>query len=182
MTGEATLAMAEHRTGADADRLGALFDAHHHRLYRLARRLASNPEDARDLVQEAFVRAARQPRQVPDDATREEAWLVQILVNLCRDRWRRAAARERLRHSGATLDTLRASDPEAALVAQSVVWHALDTLPPRRRAVLIMYELEGCTVDVIARTLGVTPVTVRWHLSRGRRQMAVTIRGVGNPP
>ena len=46
----------------------------------------------------------------------------------------------------------------------------------RRRAVLVMYELEGATIPTIARTLGVTVVTVRWHLSRGRREMASRIR------
>ena len=75
----------------------------------------------------------------------------------------------------------RAPDPEAALVARSVVWRALETLDPRRRAVLVMHELEGTPVDVIARTLGVTSVTVRWHLSKGRRQLArqITVSAKG---
>jgi DNA-directed RNA polymerase specialized sigma24 family protein len=34
-----------------------------------------------------------------------------------------------------------------------------------------LYEIEGVTIPAIARLLGVTPVTVRWHLSVGRRQM-----------
>jgi DNA-directed RNA polymerase specialized sigma24 family protein len=40
-----------------------------------------------------------------------------------------------------------------------------------------MYELEGATIPTIATTLGVTVVTIRWHLSRGRREMADRIRG-----
>jgi len=50
---------------------------------------------------------------------------------------------------------------------------------PRRRAVLVMHELEGLPIEVIARTLGVTAVTVRWHLSKGRGQLAKAIRGQG---
>jgi RNA polymerase sigma-70 factor (ECF subfamily) len=108
-----------------------------------------------------------------------------VLVNLCRDRWRQTANRERLRlrHGyGGQVDRATAptavspADPEAALLARSVVWRALDTLDPRRRAVLVMHELEGLPVDVIARTLGVTAVTVRWHLSKGRAQLATAIR------
>jgi DNA-directed RNA polymerase specialized sigma24 family protein len=49
-----------------ADRLEALFDAHEDRLYRLARRLVQRPEDARDLVQETFLRAASSLKHVPE--------------------------------------------------------------------------------------------------------------------
>ena len=49
---------------------------------------------------------------------------------------------------------MRSPDPEAALVARSVVWRALATLDPRRRAVLVMHELEGSPVEVIATHAG----------------------------
>jgi RNA polymerase sigma-70 factor (ECF subfamily) len=191
MTGEATVATANHEAEAVADRLGTLFDAHHQRLYRLARRMARSADEARDLVQDAFLRAARAPGSVPVGASAEEAWLVRVLVNLCRDRWRQTANRERLRlrqgYGGqigrsAAMPEARSSDPEAAFVAHSVVWRALAALDPRRRAVLVMHELEGTSVDVIAQTLGVTSITVRWHLSKGRRQLAEVIRGEGGKP
>ena len=60
--------------------------------------------------------------------------------------------------------------------ARSTVWRALDTLTPRRRAVVILYELEGTAIGDIATLLGVTPVTVRWHLARGRRELAQAVR------
>ena len=178
MTAETAVAVEVPGVMTDADRLGALFDAHHQRLYRLARRLSRTPEDGRDLVQETFLRAARAPGSIPAGAGSDEAWLVRVLVNLARDRWRQRARRERL-HVHEAIDPPPAADPESALVARSVIWHALDALSPRRRAVLVMYELEGVGIDVIARTLGLTRVTVRWHLSIGRRQMAKTIAGRG---
>jgi RNA polymerase sigma factor (sigma-70 family) len=187
MTGEAMVA-AKHEAEAAADRLGTLFDAHHQRLYRLARRLSGSADEARDLVQDTFLRAARAPASVPKGPSAEEAWLVRVLINLCRDRWRQTANRERLHlrqgyggrvDRGTHMPHVQSSDPESALVARSVVWTALATLDPRRRAVLVMHELEGSPVDVIARTLGVTSVTVRWHLSKGRRQLAAAIRGEG---
>jgi DNA-directed RNA polymerase specialized sigma24 family protein len=52
------------------------------------------------------------------------------------------------------------------------VSHALASLPPRRRAIIVLYEIEGATIPAIAKLVGVSPVTVRWHLSIGRRQMA----------
>src|SRR5262245_7848401 len=121
MSGEATLATADHDTGAVADRLGSLFDAHHLRLYRLARRLSRSAEDARDLVRDTFLRAARAPGSIPGGASSEEAWLVRVLVNLCRDRWRQASARQRLDRTDTTVPVLPGSDPEAALIARATV-------------------------------------------------------------
>jgi RNA polymerase sigma-70 factor (ECF subfamily) len=186
MTGEVTVAIPDHRTGMVPPRLGVLFDAHHQRLYRLARRMTRNPDDARDLVQETFLRAARYPRSVPDSsnglsaealAQAEEAWLARVLINLCKDRWRQSATRQRLDVTHQLQPAAGPADPESALIARSVVWNALDVLAPRRRAVIILHELEGVSVDSIAKLLGVAAVTVRWHLSRGRLQLAKVIRG-----
>jgi RNA polymerase sigma-70 factor (ECF subfamily) len=154
-----------------ADRLSSLFDAHHDRLYRLARRLAPSVDDARDLVQETFLRAARSRRSIPAGPAGEEAWLVRVLINVRRDQWRKTAVRRRHdaevgRGSGVDYGQ------EAALIARATVWRALDVLRPRRRAVVVMHELEGLTVPAIASLLGISAITVRWHLSKGRRDLA----------
>src|SRR5690349_11517061 len=154
-----------------AERLAALFDAHYDRLYALARRLASDADAARDLVQETFLRATRAPRSIPHGHANEEAWLVRVLINIRRDEWRRAAVRKR--HDLAQAPAVRvAPDHEAALVARTIVWRALDLLPPRRRAVVVLHEIEGLTSAAIASLLGVSAITVRWHLAAGRRDLA----------
>jgi RNA polymerase sigma-70 factor (ECF subfamily) len=161
-----------------AARLGALFDAHHARLYRLARRLSSRADDARDLVQETFLRAARSPASVPFGAASEEAWLVRVLINVCRDGWRKRTVRSRVDPVHAIDAMPRApSNQEAALIARTDLWRALGRLAPRRRAILVLYELEGTAIPAIAKLLGVAPVTVRWHLSCGRRELARVIKG-----
>lgn len=171
--------LPDHGTGVVPNRLGDLFDTHHQRLYRLARRMSRSADDARDLVQETFLRAARSPQSIPNSGTGEEAWLVRVLVNICRDRWRQRATRQRLDALNGSIGPVRPPDPESALVARSVVQHALAALPPRRRAVVVMHELEGASVQAIAKSLGVAAVTVRWHLSRGREQLATVIRQQG---
>lgn len=165
-------AIADERPHQDhAARIAALFDAHHQRLFRLARRLVRPPEDPLDVVQETFLRAARAPERVPYGAPSEEAWLVRVLINICRDSWRHASVRTRAAAEG-RVRPAEAANPEPGMLAHTMVWQALDTLPPRRRAILILYELEGTAVPSIAKLLGVTPVTVRWHLMMGRREMA----------
>jgi RNA polymerase sigma-70 factor (ECF subfamily) len=178
MTGSAIAmpAAADRPREQVSERLGILFDTHHQRLYRLARRLSGCSEDARDLVQETFLRAARSPASVPDGQPNQEAWLVRVLINISRDRWRRIAVHRQGVLHGRVEPSADSSNPEPALVAKALVQHALATLPPRRRAILVMYELEGATIPAIASMLGVAAVTVRWHLSMGRREMARALR------
>jgi len=148
-----------------ADRLSALFESHADRLYRLARRLVPSADDALDLVQETFLKAARSPESIPHGLGDEEAWLVRVLVNVRRDQWRKEAVRKRheldLSHAAIQHD-----DPERAFLIRTIVWSALDHLPPRRRAVVVMYELEGLSMASIASFLGISAITVRWHLPR----------------
>ena len=150
-----------------ADRLSTLFDAHYERLYRLARRLVPTTDAAGDLVQDTFLKAARAVASIPIGSTDEEAWLVRVLINLRRDEWRKTAVRRRHQEE-ARRSTRVPSDQEAVFVARATVWRALDRLTPRRRAVLVMHELEGLTIPAIAALLGVSAITVRWHLSKGR--------------
>ena len=153
-------------------RTAALFDTHHERLYRLARRLTSSQDDALDLVQETFLRAARS-RVVPDDDAAER-WLVRVLVNIRRDQWRRERIRKLYQHE-LHAPSNRDDGLETRLVASATVWQAVDTLPPRRRAVVVLHELEGLSAAAIASLLGISAITVRWHLSRGRRELAHAI-------
>ena len=154
-----------------ADRLSSLFDAHHERLYRLARRLAPSVDDALDLVQETFLKAARSSTSIPAGLTAEEAWLVRVLVNIRRDQWRKAAVRKR-HDTEAGHRSVADYSQESALIARATVWRALDVLKPRRRAVVVMHELEGLSIAAIASLLGISAITVRWHLSMGRRDLA----------
>ena len=159
--------------GEPVERLASLFDDHYDRLYRLARRLAPTIDDALDLVQETFLKAARFPKSIPRGSANEEAWLVRVLVNIRRDQWRKNIVRgrhDKPAFAGSHLAS-GGQHPEAALIAKAAVWQALDVLPPRRRAIVVMYELEGVAIPVIASLLGISPITVRWHLSMGRHDL-----------
>lgn len=171
---EADVAMDLPRTAdageTPADRLGRLFDLHHRRLHALARRLVFDGEEARDLLQEAFLRAAARPASLPADDGECAAWLARVVVNLCRDRGRRlrvrAAAQAALSRDSALIE-----GPEDALVARATIEAALADLSPRRRAVIVLHEIEGEEIGAIARLLGIGAVTVRWHLHAGRRAL-----------
>lgn len=146
-----------------------LFDTHQQRLFRLARRLSSNHADAKDLVQETFARVLRSRSPLPPDPRGQDAWLVTTLVNIARDQARRSAVRHRNR-SNAQMEP--GDSPEASYVAKIAVGDALARLDARRRAVVVLHELEGEPVRRVATLLGIAPVTVRWHLARARKQLA----------
>jgi len=178
MTTSATSAILERTDSVTGtDRLAELFDAHQQRLFHLALRLCSDREEARDLVQEAFLRAARQPESVAG-----EAWLVRTLVNLCRDRYRRLAVRSRAKEELTREGRQERSHPEEAQVAKATVQAALSHLSPRRRAAIVLHEIEGRPVRDVARLLGVTEVTVRWHLLAARRELAKVLLPEGEMP
>lgn len=152
------------------DRLSDLFDTYEDKLYRLARRLSANAEDAHDLVQETFLRAAQSMTSIPA-GTEAYAWLVRVVINIRRDQWRRRSVRMRAAALiGRPSDVVRAT-AESALIAKRAVWSALDALAPRRRAIVVLSEIDGMSPHEIARLLGLAVMTVRWHLSMARREL-----------
>jgi DNA-directed RNA polymerase specialized sigma24 family protein len=56
------------------------------------------------------------------------------------------------------------------------VWQALGVLPPRRRAIVVLHELEGLPIPAIASLLGISAITVRWHLSIAKRDLTRALK------
>ena len=159
---ERTLFLEEHEAvtsdrSARAEAVGRLFDLHHARLYRLALRMTWGAEDARDLVQESFLRAIERP--LPDDPAAAERWLVRVLVNLCRDRHRRRVVRRAHADEARRDEPAHGSDPGV----DAAVRDAVAELPVRQRVVVVLHEIEGHTLAEVAEILGIAAVTARWH-------------------
>jgi RNA polymerase sigma factor (sigma-70 family) len=143
--------------------VGRLFDTHHARLYALALRLTWGADEARDLVQDCFLRALARGR-VPGDDDAAERWLVRILVNLCKDRSRKAAVRRA--HTAPPREETT-GDPAVDVAVRDAVL----ALPVRQRAVVVLHEIEGRTLEEIAGLLGIAAVTARWHLHAARKRL-----------
>lgn len=155
-----------------------LVRAHQQRAFRIARNLVPSDEDARDLVQEAFLRVFRSLERF-DFQYGFSTWLHRIVTNLAIDHLRR----RRLVTQQASGEDEDASAWEAEVVSDAPspserlessetarkVRECIAALAPHFQAVLTLRELEGLPCTEIARIVGATHVTVRWRLHRGRK-------------
>jgi len=150
-------------------RLEGLFRDHASQLFRLAIRMSGRRADAEDAVQEAFVRAARSVHSIPLPPDRAGAWLARTLINVQRDRARRTRVRQRAAGDLGAAQAIAstASQPEL----NSSIRQALEAMPAKRRAIVVMHAIEGRTVPEIAVALSVSQVTVRWHLMQARKAL-----------
>ena len=156
----------------DSDPLDRLYRGNQELLWRLALRMTGDPAGAEDLMQETFLRAALHRSRLPQAERAARAWLTQTLVNLCRDGFRRAAVRRRYREQVAAVDERTGQlDPERVAAARQRMNAAMNRLSPRRRAVLVLRDLEGLAESRVAELLGIRAPTVRWHLATARKQL-----------
>ena len=149
-------------------------------------RLVGNHDEARDLSQEAFLKAYRALGTFKQEA-RFSSWLYQIAINATRDRLRRRRRRTdlslddveekgeaSLRDSGpSALDLIESNDLSRAVAA------AMAALSEEQREVVILKEYEGLTFPEIAETLDVPLSTVKTRLYRGLGQLRVRLERQG---
>ena len=159
----------------DPDAFGQLFLRHRDRLWAVAIRTLSDPEEAADALQDAMISAFRRAESFRGDSA-VTTWLHRIVVNACLDRLRRRAARPAA--DGAderVLDHLAVAhstpDPSAASDTSLDVMSALRTLPPDQQAALVLVDMLGYPVADAADVLGVSQGTVKSRCARGRARL-----------
>lgn len=159
---------------ASADALVVrLFSTEGVRLVSLARLFVDDRTAAEDLVQEAFIRLARNAYRIREEE-RAAAYLRSIVVNLARDHNRRGLVSFRHRPPAAP-DVPSAEQHATESEGRREVVEALRALPRRQRdCVALRYYLD-LSIPAIAETLGVSTNSVKTHLQRGLRTMAQTL-------
>ncbi len=176
---------------ADKTTFSALFERHRRELQTHCYRMVGSFEDAEDLVQETFARAWRaRTRFRREGRWSFRAWLYRIATNACLDHIARRAPRL------LPVDVAAAADPEADVppVASDVPWldpypdrlvdpheaavaretleiaflAAIQHLPPRQRATLILRDVAGFSARETAGLLGTSVAAVNSALQRAR--------------
>jgi RNA polymerase sigma-70 factor (ECF subfamily) len=172
-----------------------LFDeeavVHMDAVYRFALRLAGDPDQANDLLQETYLRAWKAWDQYAA-GTNAKSWLFTICRNLFlrqveRGKRQRTTVEERSpREStpsgGDIVNPLWAAtsqkDPEGRFfdsIVDDQVVEAIEALPEEYRTAVVMSDVEGLPYAEIAEATGVPVGTVKSRLFRGRRQLQAVL-------
>jgi RNA polymerase sigma-70 factor (ECF subfamily) len=162
-------------------------------VYALLYRLTTDPEEARDLTQETFLRAFQSIDRFRGDSTLK-TWIYRIAINQARNRWRWWRRRKRDvtvsldatdehrddRPLAATLASDNSPSPEQETLAHEREAQLRDALQGLRRSyreAVILRDVEGFSYEEIARTLQISIGTVKSRISRGRLELRHQLEG-----
>lgn len=167
--------------GGDELALNVLMARHKEPLFRFLFRYTRNETAARDLAQEAFVRAYFNIRSFKPRA-KFTTWLFQIALNLCRDLARSKHHKRSFLHASLSdSDRIGAHEPadvsanprQRAIGAEqlAVTLAAIDNLPHDLRVALILGAIEERSQQEVAELLGVSVKAVETRIYRARQTL-----------
>ena len=164
--------LLERAKSGDLDAFDQLMRANEKQVLGTALRLLGSLEDAQDAAQETFLRLYKSLNRLPD-VQEIRSWLYRVTVNVCNDmhRARRRRAWEPL--SGPEPASSQ-PDPELAWAYQErgkLVERALETLPEKERAAVVLRDMQGLSTREVAAILGSSEVTVRSQISVARGKL-----------
>jgi len=156
------------------------------RIRGAAYRILGSEDEARDVAQEAFLKAYRGLPGFKREA-RFSSWLYQIATNQCRDRLRRRKTRpqvslDALEEAGGALIVETRQGAHERLQERDLaetVKRAIHALPEEQRVVVILKEYQELTFLEIAQALDVPVSTVKTRLYRGLVQLRLRLETEG---
>ena len=166
--------------GGDVEAFNDLVTRWQGPLYKFVYRYLGDAEDARDICQEAFVKAYTNLDRFRGQA-KFSSWLYQIALNQCRSQFRRQKARPAVSLDEETsANRLRlvpdgsATPDETAIDAQrrQLIQSALSELPENQREVIILKEYHGLKFREIAEVLETPESTVKSRLYHGLESLS----------
>jgi RNA polymerase sigma-70 factor, ECF subfamily len=158
-------------SGGDRDAFRVLVERYERRAFWAAFHLLGDEEEARDVVQEAFVRVYRSMDRF-DERRPFYTWFYRIVTNLAIDHLRHMRLTRRIASEEATESLAGGAPPSSPVESNETrrnVRRALDLLPPKFKAVMVLRELHGLSCKEIATIVSSTHATVRWRMHRARK-------------
>ncbi|HET7552767.1 MAG TPA: RNA polymerase sigma factor [Gemmatimonadaceae bacterium] len=155
----------------DVGAFESLYRTHAPAIHALARRMVGDEREAREVVQDIFVRAWERLASFRGESTLG-TWLHRLAVNVVLERLR-SARRDAGRFTDDDVTTAPISGPtsDARLDARMDIDAALARLPAGARTVFVLHDIEGYSHEEIATITGLAPGTARAQLWRARRRL-----------
>jgi RNA polymerase sigma-70 factor (ECF subfamily) len=143
--------------------------------YTLAFRLIGNEEDARDVVQEAYLRAYKGLKRFRGDAA-FTTWMYRITANCASSHLarRRQDRHETLDEESQLADERAEADPERRMATSAdreMLHDALQSLPPDQRSVIVLRDIYDLSHEAIAAELGISEGAAKVRLHRARKRL-----------
>jgi RNA polymerase sigma-70 factor, ECF subfamily len=151
-----------------------LMRRYNERIYRAARSIVRDEQEAEDVMQQAYVNAFTHLRQFNGSA-QFSTWLTRIAINEALARVRRRGRYEAFDDDLSNVEPFMSTNPVQSPERQAFAgelrglleW-AIDTLPDGMREVFVLRDVEGLTTAEVAESLDVSEDVVKTRLSRGR--------------
>lgn len=140
-------------------------------MFRTARTIVRNDEDAEDAVQDAICTAFDKLDTLRDTA-KFKSWILRILVNNCYDLCRKYRPTADLEDVQNYLSADNA-DP----VQHLSLWEAVLSLNSEMRSTVTLFYYDGFSIREISHILGISEAAVKSRLSRGRKQLRILLDG-----
>lgn len=162
--------LIEQSLSGDPEAYAVLVNTYQTMIRNLAFRMTGSLDDAEELAQDAFLRGYQQLGSFRGGA-KFSTWLCRIAMNLSLD-WRRRESRRDHIHSQWAADVVPESSPNGFPDELSrKVQTALDRLPVKQRAAIVLTVYENQSHAEAAKTLGCTEATVSWRVFAARRKL-----------
>tara|TARA_R110002049_G_scaffold107078_3_gene254712 strand:- start:257 stop:805 length:549 start_codon:yes stop_codon:yes gene_type:complete len=156
-----------------------VYDKYSQAMYTIACRYLNNEEDAKDAMQESFLKAFTNIENYKPEAT-FGAWLKRIIINQCLD----VLKKQKIEFSNDEVEKLKIVEDDNwnfhSSISKSEIINAIEQLNEKHKIVVKLYLVEGYDHEEISEILEIPVKTSRTHLRRGKLRLQELLKRTYN--
>lgn len=140
-----------------------VYNRYYQKVYGICRRYSSEPDDARDLTHDVFVRYFQNFDKFRHEST-PSTWMYRVAINLGIQGWRKKKIRNVVEMDMESIPVVSVRDHESMLLDRITLAKILGRYPERTRKIFSLFHIERMTQVEIGKMLGISRATVTRHL------------------
>lgn len=153
-----------------------LVERHYYSVYGLSYRWCRLKEDAEEITQEVFIKLTRKLSSFNRKSS-FKTWLYRIAINTAKDFSRKNATRKSYESEFANDQTEKNGNTPLEALQTRAIYNAMDKLPAKQKAALMLVMAEGMNHKEAAAVLGCSETTVSWRIHQARKKLKQTVIG-----